>query len=236
MDSLVVLIEQWLPVYGPWLLFAMAVLETCFVTGLVVPSGLATSIGTVLASQGQIQLVPVVLAALAGGWVGDVLGFWIGRATGESVLHGDGPFARAVARRHETLSRFFGRHPVYSVTVARWVSFVRTLMPMAAGMSRLRFSTYLLYQLPGVVGWVALYVAVGLLAGESWEVATRIVGVGGAAAFAVAGAVLWLTVRLRRGQARAGDGAAAVGGGREPTPAGVADEPGEAGAAGEEPC
>ena len=86
---------------------------------------------------------------------------------------------------------------IYSVTVARWVSFVRTLMPMAAGMSRLRFSTYLLYEAPGVVGWVLLYVAVGVLAGESWERATQVVGVGGAVAFAAAGLALWITVRRR---------------------------------------
>lgn len=184
--------------YGPWLLFALAVLETCFVTGLVVPSGLATSVATVLALQGQVGLPAVVTAALAGGWVGDALGFWAGRAVGERVFSGEGRFGRVVARRHATLSRFFGRHPVYSVTLARWVSFVRTLMPMAAGMSGMRFSTYLVFELPGVVGWVLLYVGVGLLAGESWELATRIVGVGGAAAFAVVGLVLWIGLRRRR--------------------------------------
>jgi membrane protein DedA with SNARE-associated domain len=237
--------------YGPWLLFTMAVLETCFVTGLVVPSGLATSVATVLAVQEGGALAPVVLAAAAGGWVGDVTGFWIGRATGEQVLTGDGAVGAAVARRHATLSRFLGRHPVYSVTVARWVSFVRTLMPMAAGMSGLRFSTYLVYQAPGVLGWVLLYVAVGLLAGESWEVATRIVGVGGAVAFAVAGAVLWVVLRRRRrtgsgsdavGSAEAGGEAGPAGetGTPRPTPAGEAASPGMARArddgAGEDPC
>ncbi len=197
MDVSALLLEQWLPAYGPWLLFTMAVLETCFVTGLVVPSGLATSIATVLALQGQIGLAEVVVAALAGGWVGDAVGFWIGRAVGEQVFSGEGRFGRVVARRHATVSRFFGRHPVYSVTLARLVSFVRTLMPMAAGMSGLRFSTYLVYELPGVVGWMLLYVGVGLLAGESWELATRIVGVGGAVAFAAVGLVMWLAVRRR---------------------------------------
>jgi len=166
-----------------------------------------------------------VVAALAGGWTGDALGFWVGRWTGERILTGDGPLARRVALRHESLSRFFGRHPVYSVTVARWVSFVRTLMPMAAGMSRLRFSTYLLYQAPGVVGWVILYVAVGLLAGESWEAATRVVGVGGAAAFALAGVALWITLRLR-----ARRGAA------EPSPGDAVEALGAGPRAGEDPC
>ena len=190
-------LELWLTSYGPWLIFVMAILETCFVTGLVVPSGLATAVGTVLATQGELTLQPVVMAALAGGWLGDVLGYWVGRASGEAILHGDNRLARMAAPHHERVNRFFGRHPLYSVTVARWVSFVRTLMPMAAGMSGIRFGTYLLYELPGLVGWAALYVAVGFLAGESWEAVTRIIGLGGTVAFAVGGLVFWWILRRR---------------------------------------
>jgi len=194
-------LELWLTTYGPWLIFVMAILETCFITGLVVPSGLATAVGTVLATQGELSLQQVVMAALAGGWLGDALGYWVGRASGEALLHGDHRLARMAAPHHERVNRFLGRHPVYSVTVARWVSFVRTLMPMAAGMSGIRFGIYLMYELPGLVGWVALYVAVGFLAGESWEVVTQIIGVGGTAAFAGAGVVFWWILR-RKGSDR----------------------------------
>ena len=38
-------------VHGPWLLFLLAILETSFVTGLVVPSGVATSLATVVALE-----------------------------------------------------------------------------------------------------------------------------------------------------------------------------------------
>ena len=56
-----------LPAWGPPFLFALATLETCFVTGLVVPSGVATSLATVLALQGSVELVPMLIAAFAGG-------------------------------------------------------------------------------------------------------------------------------------------------------------------------
>lgn len=176
----------------------MAVLETCFVTGLVVPSGVATSVGTVLAMEGTLALGPVVAAAVAGGAVGDSLGFWVGRLTGERILAGDSRLSRVAAERHAAVSHVFGRHPLFSVTGARLVSFVRTLMPMAAGMSELRYPRYLVYEAVGVVGWALLYVGIGFAAGESWEAATRAVAVGGAAAFAVAAVVLWTVVRRRR--------------------------------------
>jgi len=197
LDLLLSSLLELLPVHGPWLIFLLAVLETSFVTGLVVPSGVATSVGTVLALQGSLELAPLIGAALAGGAVGDLVGFWIGRVGGARVLDGNGRLSLFAARRHAAVSRLFGRHPFYSVTLARLVSFVRTLMPMAAGMSGLAFPRYLSYELLGLVGWAAIYVGIGALAGESWELVTQLVGAGGAAIFAVAGALLWWTLRRR---------------------------------------
>jgi len=186
-----------LPVYGPWLLFALAVLETCFITGVVIPSGVATSVATVLALDGSLDLPAVVVAALVGGALGDSIGFWIGRKTGERVLQGHGRPSRRIARRHRILSRWFGRHPLYSVTLARTVSFVRTLMPVAAGMSGLPYRKYVPYELAGLGLWAGLYVVIGLVAREGWEAAARVAGVGTAAVFTVAGVALWLTLRVR---------------------------------------
>lgn len=196
------LLAQILDTWGPWALFTLAVLETCFVTGLVVPSGLATSVATVLALEGAFDLMPFVAAALVGGFVGDSLGFWIGRGTRRHMDDEKGRWAAWFNRQREEGGRFLGRHPVFSVTVARWVSFVRTLMPMAAGMSDLSYRRYLIYEIPGVVVWVCIYVALGVVAGESWELAVQAVGVGGALVFGVAALVLWLAMRGRRGPKR----------------------------------
>jgi len=165
------------------------------VTGLVVPSGVATSAATVLALNGQFDFAPILLAASAGGFVGDSVGFWIGRVARGRVLAGKGSWTMAIARRRESASGVLDRHPVYSVTVARLIVFVRTLMPMAAGMSDLTYRRYLPFEVMGLLGWVVIYVSIGVLAGESWEVVTRLVGVWGAPVFAAAGVVLWLILR-----------------------------------------
>lgn len=184
--------------HGPWVLFVMAVAETCFVTGLIVPSGVATSVGTVLALEGQISLVAVLISAVSGGALGDTVGFWIGKAGGERLSTGHGWAGRRYRRSQPVAARFFGRHPLYSVTVARLVSFVRTFMPMAAGMSPLRYRVFLFFDLPGVLAWAVMYAFIGLLARESWAVATSVVGVGWAVVFVIAGAVIWSRTRRRR--------------------------------------
>lgn len=88
---------------------------------------------------------------------------------------------------------FFGRHPFFSVTLARLVAFVRTLMPMGAGMARISFPVYLVYEVPGLLAWAALYVGIGVVAGESWQQVSGLVGAGWIALFIVAA----LIVRFR---------------------------------------
>jgi membrane protein DedA with SNARE-associated domain len=186
-----------LPLYGPWLIFGMVFMETCFITGLVFPSGLATSVATVLALEGGLELMPVVLAAAVGGFLGDSVGFWIGALAEPRLEAGTGRFARRFRLHHDRLSGFFGRHPVFSVTMGRLVSFVRTLMPMAAGMSALSYPRFLLFEIPGLAGYVAIYVAIGFAAGESWELAVQSFGLGGASLFAAVGVGLWIAAKRR---------------------------------------
>lgn len=218
-------------IHGPWLLFAMAILETCFVTGLVVPSGLATSAATIIALEGGLAFGPVVIAAVCGGFTGDTIGFWIGRAWGERVLREGGRWRGALGGRLRDAEQLFGRHPVYSVTVARLISFVRTVMPMAAGMSGISYRRYIPYEIVGLFGWASIYVAIGFAGREGWQVATRIFGMGGAVAFFVASAVALTVVRRRR---RSTPGPRATPG-SDGVP-GVRDRRGVEGGAGEEPA
>lgn len=186
-----------LPVYGPWLLCLLAFLETCFITGLVVPAGVATALGTVLALEGELSFFPVVGAVLVGGALGDTVGYLVGRASGERILTGEGRWSRRVRRRELLLNRWFGRHPAYSVSAARVIAFVRTVMPLAAGMSRIRYARFLTYDLVGLAACVGLYVGIGALARESWEAATRALGIGGAATLVGITIAGWWTLRLR---------------------------------------
>lgn len=204
-----------LEAHGPWLLFVMAILETCFVTGLVVPSGLATSAATILALEGGMALGTVVAAAVAGGFIGDSLGFWVGHLWGDRVLREGSRWRGALRGRLPEADALFDRHPVYSVTLARLISFVRTVMPMAAGMSGLRYRRYVAYEAVGLLGWAAIYVTIGLAGREGWQTASSVFGVGGAVVFFVASAVALVVMRRRRRRRAAGAGASAP----ETTPA-----------------
>lgn len=190
-------LAELLPSVGPWLLLVLAVAETAFVTGLVVPAGVATAFGAFLAAEGHFQLPDVVLFAGAGALLGDSIGYWVGRRGGGGLLRGRGRLGR-IARRHLPRTRaLFGRHALYAVSMARLVPFVRTLMPMTAGASAVSYPRFLLFDLVGVAGWVAEYVAIGWLAGESWRRVSGAVGTGWAVLFLGAALIAWLAARRR---------------------------------------
>lgn len=203
MGDLAPVLANVLDTWGPAALFALAVLETSFVTGLVIPSGTAAAFAAAVSRDDPATLGTITVAMVAGGWVGDTVGYWIGRWSGPRLNDSPGWAGRLVRRHQATAGRFLGRHPLYSVTVARVVSFVRTLMPLSAGMSGMKAPAYFTFELPGLLLWAALYLGIGILAGESWQLVSSLVGAGWLALFAVVGAVLWARSKKARRRRRA---------------------------------
>lgn len=170
-------------------------LETSFVTGLVVPSGTIAAMAMAIADQTGAPMQPIIVWTVLGGFVGDLTGYAIGRQAGERLREGDGWSARTLRKYESTAGRVLGGHPVYAVTVARIVSFVRTIMPLNAGMSRIPFGRYVALEIPGLLAWAAIYLSIGVLAGRSWALATSLVGTGWLVIFVLAGLVFWWRAR-----------------------------------------
>ena len=204
--------------FGPVLLFVMAVAETAVPAGLVVPAGVALATAAALAHQGLLPWEGVLAAAMVGAVVGDSLGYWLGRR-GVRVLDGrSGRLGAVVAAAQLKASRLFRSHSLLAVTGGRLVAFVRTLMPPVAGVSGITYPRFLAYEIPGVVGWALLYVALGLGAAETLRSMTAggMPGVVPLLVLALVGVALWLHLRLwRRRAAAGGEPSAPVRGGAE---------------------
>ena len=193
---------------GPWLLALMAWLETSLPIGLLVPAGVALALGAFLAHEGYLSLPQVILAAGLGGMAGDWTGYWLGRTWKTSVFQWAPGVVGRLARRYEApTARVIQKRPFWAVSLGRTVSFVRTLMPAAVGRSGMPFGRFVVYDAFGVMGWLALYVGVGILAGASWRVASKVLGTGWALVFILVTTIALVVGRVR---ARRGTRAGAV--------------------------
>ena len=182
---------------GPWLTFVTAFLETSFITGLFVPAGAALSFATAFSLEQGGSLPVLAAAALAGGALGDNVGFWIGRKGRMRWSRGPGLLARVVRSVRSRTAHHFGGQPFLSVTIPRLVSFARTVMPLAAGMSGISYSRYLRHEMIGVALWCALYMTMGIAAGEGWHWAAQLFGLDGATILLVAVVAAGFVVRRR---------------------------------------
>jgi membrane-associated protein len=147
-----------------------------------------------------VLIVLVVLCAI----VGDSVGYEVGRVWGHRVLR-----LRPLRRHEARLDRartFLRDRGAFAVFLGRWTAFLRAVMPGLAGLSRMPYRRFLVWNAVGGMAWGVTFCLVGYLAGNSYEVVERQIGLWGALATVavVVGLVVVLQVRRRRAQARAG--------------------------------
>lgn len=190
---------------GPWVVFFVALSETAVFLGLLIPAEATVLVAAFLAYRGVFPLEQIFAATFFGGLVGDQVGYLLGRHGGTRIVARSGRVRRMWDRYDSAASDLFRRHSALAVTLARFISFVRTLAPWFAGMSRLSYPRFLLYDLIGVFGWAAGSVALGYLAGESWHLIADVLGVASGAAVALVGLV-FILIAIRRRRARSVEG------------------------------
>jgi membrane-associated protein len=95
-----------------------------------------------------VLLITLPVAAIAG----NLVGYWIGRTAGPKVF--DRPRSRLFKPEYVTRSHeFFERFGAATIIIARFVPIVRTVATAMAGVSKMRYSVYVLYSIIGGVIW-----------------------------------------------------------------------------------
>ncbi|UAJ79281.1 DedA family protein [Leifsonia sp. ZF2019] len=150
---------------GPWALLgvcAIVLVETGMLVGFFLPGDTLLFFTGVLTLSGHfteplwVIVVAVVLAAV----LGDQVGYTIGRRGGPAVFERreSGFFSRASVTRTQ---HFFDRFGGAAVTVARFVPVVRTFAPVAAGVGRMRWALFTVYNIVGAAVWATGVILLG---------------------------------------------------------------------------
>jgi membrane-associated protein len=184
---------------GAWtyaLVGGLAFLETGAFVGLVAPGETAIVLGGVVAAQGEIDLVTVLLIAWVAAALGDLASFALGARLGRRFVHKHGPRLGMTAPRLERVELFYARHGAKAILVGRFVGIVRAVSPFLAGASGLRFRAFLPWSLLGTAVWASAFTLVGYAFSESFSKAAGTLTHG---AFAIAVlAAITLFVRAHR--------------------------------------
>ncbi len=183
------------------LVFALPALESSAFVGFVFPGEIALVLGGVMAFEGDVPLGGVLAAGIAGAVVGDSVGYAVGRRYGRRLL--DGTVGRFVKSSHlDRGQTYLAERGGRAVFFGRFTAALRVMVPGLAGMSGLRYRTFLTYNVASAVAWGTLSVLLGYLGGRSWRHVEHIASRAGLLALALVVAALVGGFLLRRTRAR----------------------------------
>jgi membrane protein DedA with SNARE-associated domain len=170
-------------------------------SGVPVPGETALIAGGVLASQGRLDIAVVIALAATGAIVGDNIGYTIGRHGGRRLLERPGRLERHRRQVLEKGEPFFDRHGPKAVFLGRWILGLRVWASWLAGITRMPWPSFLLWNAAGGITWAITVGVAAYLIGDSAEVVIRDVGAGAVLVVAVAVLVV-IVVRRRASSAR----------------------------------
>jgi membrane-associated protein len=161
---------------GAWtyaLVAGLAFLETGAFVGLIAPGETALALGGVVAAQGGVDLVPLLLLVWLAAAAGDLTSFLLGQRLGRRFLLAHGPGVGISASRLERVEVFFDRHGPKAILIGRFVGIVRAVAPFLAGSSRMRLRAFLPWSLLGTALWATTFTLVGYAFNHSFTHATH---------------------------------------------------------------
>lgn len=135
-------------------LFFMVFAESGLFFGFFFPGDSLLFTAGFLASQGFLRielLVPLLIAAAIGG---DSAGFWMGEKLGDWLMKQKESF---LIRKKNLIKaqKFFAKHGGKALILARFIPAVRTFVPIAAGIGKMKYRHFISYNVIGGILWAA---------------------------------------------------------------------------------
>ena len=167
MSDLFTTVKPYLDHYGYWALFGAILLEDF---GMPVPGETLLIASALLASQGQMRIVPLLLTACVAAVTGDNIGYAIGRFGGRKLVLRYGNYVLISEQRLQKAEGFYLRYGGAVVVVARFLAVLRQLNGIVAGTIKMDWRRFLAYNILGAALWVSFW---GMLFYELGEKAFR---------------------------------------------------------------
>jgi membrane protein DedA with SNARE-associated domain len=180
--------------YGLVLLFLLVAVESA---GVPLPGETALITAAVLAHH-HYGIWWVIVVAAAAAIVGDNVGYWIGRLGGRKLVERWSVTRRYAEKALPPSERFFARHGGKTVFLGRFVALLRVTAAWLAGISRMHWWEFFLWNAAGGIVWATGTALVAYWAGQAAADAIEHYGLYAVVALVVLGAVAFVVLRLWR--------------------------------------
>jgi membrane-associated protein len=143
---------------GPWwvgyaVLAAIIFSETGLLVGFFLPGDSLLFAAGLLSSQDVFDVALLIVVLSVAAIVGDAVNYYLGRQAGEHVF--EKGRLRFVKHGHLMAAKiFYERHGGKAIILARFVPLVRTFTPFVAGVARMGYAQFAVFNVIGGIGWI----------------------------------------------------------------------------------
>ena len=158
--------ESLLEAMGPWVLWGtlLIVLIESGVLFPVLPGESLLFTAGLLHDKLDLPLPALILGTVAAAFVGAQIGYFLGAKWGRHFFK---PDARILKTAHlEKAEHYFTNYGGRSLVIGRFIPFVRTFIPLAAGIARYPYTKFVFFNTLGALLWGAGFLVVGALLGN----------------------------------------------------------------------
>ena len=153
--------------YGVWthaILFLIIFCETGLViTPLLPGDSLLFAVGT-FAALGSLDIKLLTISLSVAAIAGDTVNYWIGYFVGPKVFSKEK--SRFFNRDYlDRTHKFYERYGGKTIIIARFIPIIRTFAPFVAGIGRMTYLRFILYNVVGGIAWVGTFLCGGYFFG-----------------------------------------------------------------------
>ena len=141
--------------------------ETGLLAGFFLPGdSLLVTAGLLAAVDQKLNIGLLNLLLSCAAIAGDTTGYWIGHHLGPRIFHREDSFF--FHKDHLTRTKkFYDKYGAKTIVIARFVPIVRTFAPTVAGVGKMPYRRFLIYNVVGGAGWVLSMTLAGYCLGRS---------------------------------------------------------------------
>ncbi|HLG24532.1 MAG TPA: DedA family protein [Candidatus Nanoarchaeia archaeon] len=153
--------------YGAWSYFIVFLIifgETGLVIAPLLPGDSLLFAAGALAAAGSFNIAILVFLLIVAAILGDTLNYHVGRYFGKKAFSGKYKFLKK--EYLDRTNEFYKKYGKKTIVLARFMPIVRTFAPFVAGVGRMNYFEFLVYNVIGGVLWVSFFTLGGYFFGN----------------------------------------------------------------------
>ena len=147
-------------------IFLLMAIESSFIP---FPSEIVLIPAGYLVSQGEMNMISIMLSALGGSMVGAFINYYLALLLGRKLLKRYGKYFFIKESTLEKMDSYFDKHGHISTFIGRLIPGIRQLISIPAGLARMNLATFSAYTALGAGIWALVLVLLGYFIGENEE-------------------------------------------------------------------